>query len=214
MSPNEEVIKHLAILLEKREKREIDERENIKYKKVKDVVIYLAIVGACIFAPKSLSLFKPLFSRFQRNSWKKFNKQGLKWTINRLEREKVVVIESRGEEQIVTITKKGQRKIIKYALDDLDIPKPKKWDGKWRLVLYDISRKKRHLAQILRRHLQRYGFLSLQESVYIYPYPCTQEIEFLRSYYDLGKEIKLLVASLIEDEIAYKEYFGLPGCSG
>ncbi len=124
-------------------------------------------------------------------------------------KQKIVDIKSDGESEIVTLTENGRMKILKYAMEDLEITKPDHWDGKWRIVLYDISNRKRYLAQLIRNNLLRFGFTAMQESVYIFPYPCDKQIEYLRCYYGLNKEIKYIIASHIEDEEAYKDYFGL-----
>ncbi len=210
MSLNEEAIKTLTKLLEEKRIKERKEEQGEKYEKVKDVLIFLGFFGACLLAPKAgTELLTPLIKRPEYNSWKKLNKSYLKWTIKRLANQKMVEIKSDGEEQIVTITDNGKKKILKYAMEDLDISKPKSWDGKWRIVMYDIKEKNRRLAQLIRETLTRLGFIVFQESVYLFPYPCDREIEYLRSYYNLSSEIKYIVANHIEDEEVYKDYFDL-----
>ena len=49
----------------------------------------------------------------------------------------------------------------------------------------------------------------IQKSVFLYPYPCYNEILFLREYYAIGAEVIFLVVEKIENDASYKEYFGL-----
>ena len=42
------------------------------------------------------------------------------------------------------LTKFGKRRIIKYALDELSIEKPKQWDGRWRMIIYDVDEKRKN----------------------------------------------------------------------
>lgn len=89
------------------------------------------------------------------------------------------------------------------------IDKPPRWDGKWRLIIYDIRKEKRYLSEIFRSFLRKMEFLQLQRSVYLTPYKCDEQIEFLRQYYGLDKEVLYLVVEKIENEKAYKDYFGV-----
>lgn len=52
------------------------------------------------------------------------------------------------------------------ALGDL-IFDEKKWDGKWRLVIFDIPEDKRGIRDLLRRKLKDWGFRSFQKSVWV-----------------------------------------------
>ncbi len=57
----------------------------------------------------------------------------------------------------------------------------KKWDGYWRIVIFDIEEKNRLIRNLLRRKLRELGFGMWQKSVYITPHPVTEEInEFLK----------------------------------
>ncbi len=87
--------------------------------------------------------------------------------------------------------------------------KEKKWDGKWRIIIYDIFSKKRWERELFRRTLKRLKFLQLQKSVYLTPFECRNEIEYLRQVCNVDKEVLILTVSSLENEKAYKEYFGL-----
>ncbi|MBI3384787.1 CRISPR-associated endonuclease Cas2 [Candidatus Gottesmanbacteria bacterium] len=196
-------------MLEEQRRKE-DFRDKAKnYEKVKNILIYLAFFGACIFAPKAVKIFKPILKDKDYSSWKSFNLRYLKWTLSRLSKQKMVDIKEENGDKVVIITEKGKKNIFKYALNDLKIPKLIKWDGKWRIVLYDIATRKRLSTERIRNNLLHLGFIMIQESVYIFPYPCEREIELLRTYYALNQEIKLITACKIEDEESYKTYFGL-----
>lgn len=210
MSPEEKAIQTLWLLLESKRKREIREERAQKYKKTKDILLFLAAAGTCVFAPKSAVIFKPLLHAQEYfPSWQAFNKHYLKRTIARLHQQKDLKVDTKNGQIILSITKRGQKRIIKYALEELEIPKPKIWDQKWRLVVYDIDNKKKKMANLLRQHLIALGFLPFQESVFINPYPCHQEIVFLRSYCGLNKELHYMTVCELEDEEVFKRYFDL-----
>jgi len=106
-----------------------------------------------------------------------------------------------GKEYFLELTNKGKRQIKQYLTEDLGIKRPLKWDKKWRLVIYDISDDKKDKREILREKLERLGFIKLQESVYVFPFNCLNEINLLKKMYFLDKNVQYLVVERIETEI-------------
>ena len=45
-----------------------------------------------------------------------------------------------------------------------------KWDGKWRIVLFDVPESKRPVRDYLRGVLKRHGFCEFQRSMWVWPY--------------------------------------------
>ena len=206
--PSEESLKKIAILLSEKFKREAKEA---KYASVKEVLSLLAkgsiLIGGFI-APNIWKLAKN-WDKKDFDEWKRFNPAYLRRTIRRLEKQKLVRIVQKENKINVEITKNGKKKVLKYALDELELKKPDVWDGKWRVVIYDIPRKSKHLQNLIRETLKRLEFVPLQNSVYLTPYPCEEEIEFLRQLYGIGKEVKLLLVEKLENEKAYRKYFAI-----
>ncbi len=64
------------------------------------------------------------------------------------------------------------------------------WDGRWRLVMFDVPEKKRALRDTLRRELTKLGLGILQSSVWITPIDVKNEIESLVGKYQLGGQLK------------------------
>ncbi|MDP3792490.1 MAG: CRISPR-associated endonuclease Cas2 [bacterium] len=54
-----------------------------------------------------------------------------------------------------------------------------KWDRKWRLVIFDIPSELNKKRDTLRRRLKHLGFHMLQRSVFVFPYPCEEELSDL-----------------------------------
>lgn len=131
----------------------------------------------------------------------------LRTLIKRLKKQNDVQLLRENGKLILKLTEKGKIKLLKYDLKNLKLKKPKKWDGKWRLIVYDVPEKKYLVRDVFRRYLKSMEFLKLQASVYLTPYPCETEIELLRNYYDIINEVVVLTVSGIEQEQAYQEYF-------
>ncbi len=96
----------------------------------------------------------------------------------------------------------------RFQIDSLKINKPKDWDKKWRIVIFDIAQLKSLQRNAFRGKLKELGFYPLQKSVWIHPYKCKDEIELLCEFFGLGKkEIRLITAENIEDDRYLREIF-------
>ena len=47
----------------------------------------------------------------------------------------------------MVLTDKGKNKAITFKIDSMEIKKPKQWDNKWRIVLFDIPEKHKELGK-------------------------------------------------------------------
>lgn len=109
----------------------------------------------------------------------------------------------------VKITHKGMIKALTYRLDTMELKKPKTWDGKWRVVIFDIPEKYKHVRELFRMRLKQLGLYQMQESVYISPFRCSHEIEFLRELYGVSITVKYLLVEKVEDDEFLKSHFDL-----
>ena len=208
--PSEEKIDYLARTLVKQIDREIFEK---KYAPVGEI---LKLVGAGIFLAASIAVpnlpraLKPfLRDENEYEVWKRFNIYYLKRTLKRLEEQKLVEMEEEKGIQIVKITNEGRKRILKMALDEVAIKKPKDWDRKWRLVSFDLPEKLSKLRKILVEYLRAWGFYPLHKSVYLHAYPCLNEVEFLREYLGVGEYVRLFIVTRIENDQLFRDFFGV-----
>jgi CRISPR/Cas system-associated endoribonuclease Cas2 len=119
-------------------------------------------------------------------------------------------IENRGGQIYISLTKEGRAKADKYQIDDLEIKKPDKWDGKWRIMIFDIQDKHKIKRETLRGKIKELGMFQLQKSVWVHPYDFSKEIKILRDFFGLTKdEMKIIIASVVEDDRKLKEFFKL-----
>lgn len=79
----------------------------------------------------------------------------------------------------------GKNFIRHYKLEELKINKPRKWDKKWRLVIYDIPHQNKKARDAFRKKIKDLGLYRLQKSVWVSPYDCLAEIEFLCTVFDI-----------------------------
>jgi len=104
------------------------------------------------------------------------------------------------------LTDRGRKRLLVYRFDDLAVSKPRRWDGMWRIVVFDIPEKEKLSREIFRNKLKEIGFLQFQKSIWIYPFPCSNEIEFLGECLGIGKYFYLFTSSLDEDRLLQKHF--------
>lgn len=133
--------------------------------------------------------------------------------INRL-RERTLIEQIQTDKGVaLRLTAKGAELAVSMEEEEeklFEMRKPKRWDGKWRIVIFDIWERRRGVRDRLRNLLQKNGFVKVQNSVWVYPYDCEELFVFLRTNLRLGKGILYIVAEEIEYDEALRKHFKLP----
>lgn len=180
--------------------------ERIPIKKI--ILTTIAVTGilsVAILAPNALQVIKQ-FSGKENYKKKKY----LNNSIGNLLKKGYIKFEVNDEgKKFVKLTQKGEKEVSKYKLGDLKIKRPKKWDKKWRVVIFDIKEKRRKIRDLLRSTLNRLGFVKLQNSVWVFPYDCEELVVMLKSSLFLGKDVLYMTVDNIENDKWLKETFGL-----
>ncbi|MCG2690388.1 CRISPR-associated endonuclease Cas2, partial [Candidatus Parcubacteria bacterium] len=108
----------------------------------------------------------------------------------------------------MAITHKGKIKILKYHFEKMKIAEIK-WDGKWRIVVFDVPEKLRKGRDALRQKLKTLGFHELQRSVFVFPYSCEDEINFVVEFFDLRPYARYGVLESIDNDQHLRSIFHL-----
>lgn len=185
-----------------------------KYPKAKQILAIAglgAFIGVSLVAPGLPKLLKGVNFEdlLSEDEWEKFDERRLKQNLKDLRKRKYIRVGQIGDRQVVQITERGRQRLLKYNLQDIEVPIPARWDGMWRIVTYDIPGDKNAAREALRSTLKRLNFYQLQKSVYLYPYPCQDVVDFLRELYNIGEDVTILTVGRLEGADAYKEYFDL-----
>lgn len=135
----------------------------------------------------------------------------VKRTLNNLEKREIIAIEKIGNSVFVSLKDKGKQLIATYSIKSLLEYKKKKheWNGKWFLVFFDVPEIQRNKRNYLRRYLLKLGFYPYQQSVYLFPYECENEIKLIKQIVEGAKYMKYIIAEKIEDESQAKIFFNL-----
>lgn len=88
------------------------------------------------------------------------------------------------------------------------VERPRAWDKKWRLIMFDISAEERSKRNAFRSLISRLGAVMFQKSVWIHPFDCSDQINLLRNFFKLSdEELRLVVAHSIGRDRAFREHF-------
>ena len=165
--------------------------------------IPLLIVGAGVMG-NAVQVFKSF------NKSKKYSNKQLSSAIYDMKRQKLIeyVCDKDGK-TVVKITTKGKSRLKAFSIELIEIKKPKKWDGKWRLVMFDIPMRFTKGREALRYHLKDLNFFQFQKSAWIYPYPCEDEILFIADFFGVSKFVEILTIASISRDEKVKRHFSL-----
>ena len=167
------------------------------------------VLAVALVAPNAVRLFDYLNPISRRKSIR-FN-QRITQALLRLERRGLVHITGEGRKREIHLTEQGEKLINDLYTGAYVIPLPVRWDGKWRLVMFDVPEKRKKVRDTLRMLLRSAGFVFFQDSVWIQPYPCDDLVTLLRSHLGSGEgEIRYLTASFAdESDFAFRKHFDL-----
>jgi DNA-binding transcriptional regulator PaaX len=172
----------------------------------KDILKGLAVAGVVMLAGSSPFFIKTLLKRFKNIG--KYERKKVSDTFYRLRKQGCIEVHHKGKQIYISLTQKGRKKAGWLQIDSLKIEKPRRWDGLWRLVIFDISQLKKTYREALRGKLKDLGFKPLQKSVWIHPYQCKDEVDLLRNFFGLSDtELRLIVAKSIGNDFLFKKSF-------
>lgn len=179
-----------------------------RYEATKQLVMDLMKAGG----GASILLARPTGSMFGLKPFMSegtFDREKFRRTLRHAKDYGYVGVKEKNGEITLTLSEAGHEKALKYSLEDIHIETPPSWDKKWRLVLFDIPEDQRLARHVFKDKLDEMGFALIQKSAYVHPYPCHNEIEFIRSLYEIKQYVKLLIIEKIEDEDELRKRFGL-----
>lgn len=141
--------------------------------------------------------------------WKKIDEKELKKEIRNLYKSQLIEIKENPNGTLTYIlSDKGKLKALTYRFEKMKIER-EKWDGKWRVVIFDIPEKLRWGRDALREKLKDLGFHELQKSVFVFPYECKDEINFVIEFFNLRRYVRYGVLDFIDNDLHLKKIFKL-----
>ena len=169
-------------------------------------VIALSGPGLGIAAQRYL-FGKQARSKHDRRSYQ----QRVSQTARRLEQRLLVRLVDTPDGTKMEITELGRHVLKKKQLDDDVRVRERPWDGRWRIVLFDIPETKRAGRDALRELLRGVGFFQMQKSVLVTPYPCEKAVTQTAEYFEITDYVTCAEATRLgRQENEARQFFGLP----
>lgn len=187
------------------EKIRKEERRADIQRMILGIVGIAGLMSLALVAPNAIQMLQ-LFNK--KNSFRYRSAHYINGIVGKLQKKDWVWIEKRGGQSFLRLTQKGEWELLKYKLREKTLEK-KKWDGKWRLVIFDVKEFKRGVRDIIRENIVSFGFVRLQNSVWVYPHDCEDVIVLLKAHCRIGKEVLYLIVEKIENDTWLKEKFSL-----
>lgn len=162
----------------------------------------VGIIAWAVMAPNTLRLLKylpgdPIRYRLKTAAGKLVAKGYAEW------------VKKKGA-YCLRLTEKGSKALaIEQSVLSLNSPK-RKWDGRWRIVTFDVPERRRGVRGRLRMMMKSVGFIRLQESVWVYPYDCEEFMALLKAELKIGRNVLYVIADSIEKDGALRKHFSLP----
>jgi CRISPR-associated endonuclease Cas2 len=107
------------------------------------------------------------------------------------------------------LAEKGKKRVLKFDLDKIEIKKPPRWDGFWRIIAFDIPEDKNKARKALASKMKNLGFYPMQKSVFVYPYDCKNEIDFITEIFEVKPYVRYIIAKDIDVALDLKQRFKL-----
>ncbi|MDP4020492.1 MAG: hypothetical protein Q8P58_00400 [Candidatus Adlerbacteria bacterium] len=165
------------------------------------------VLISALLAPNILKILKDADPEWVR---KRDPRRRVRETVSRLKHKGLVEFRFEEGKQRLRLTAKGKRLTSSIWSERFVLKKPKHWDGKWRLVIFDIAEKRRSIRDKIRHLVFRLGFLRLQDSVWVYPYDCEELVTLLKTDLRIGREVLYVIADVIEFDKPLRSHFDLP----
>ena len=158
------------------------------------------ILAVGVIAPNVIGVLGKmgLINRVQR-------RQNVKRSLTRLIEKGYVVV----EDGKARLTPKGETFAVFLKEGSVAIKKPKRWDGKWRIIIFDIPEKKKYKREQIRMMLADLGCTRLQDSVWVYPYDLEDIVTLLKTELYVGKNLLYIIADKIENDSSLRTHFSL-----
>jgi len=169
--------------------------------------IYVAgVLGVALVAPNAVRLLASFEKERRRKTDPKY---AASRAFHRLVDGGYITLEKTRTGTSARLSATGERFLATAIRHTSKFQKPKKWDGQWRIVSFDIKEKRKFAREKLRATLTRIGFVRLQNSVWVFPYDCEDLIALIKLDCSVGKDVLYLIAARLGNDLWLRDHFGL-----
>ncbi len=178
----------------------------------KDTLLKIAAIGLItVAAATSPFVFRTIVKYYFREKSKELARKRAR-KLAELRKRKLIEWKEMPDGSLkITLSHLGKKVVRQYKLEEMKLKVPKKWDRQWRIVMYDIPNRQRKASEAFRKKIKEMGLYRLQKSVWVAPYNCFEELEFLCSVFDINIDRHLCYFKVptIPKEKEVRKFFNL-----
>lgn len=182
-------------------------KETVKYTIKEFLLVFVDINLILLDTFDSRNTYKTSIRNYQK--WREKDREKFNNLIYRLKKKGLITVEAIDNNTYYRATKSANKLIEKELIEKLTLIKPEKWDGKWRLIIFDIPESKKLERRYLHNRLRQLGFSYLQDSVLLFPFECKKELSILINYYGLRPFVIYLLVERFDEEIKFLKRYNL-----
>lgn len=181
-------------------------KDSQPYKIFKAVLLAGGVLAVSAIAPAAgAKIARGLFSAYIGK--KRFEREKFLRDLKRLQARKIVRYKELVDGRIeIALMRRGKLLALRYKFDELKLDTAQ-WDGKWRLVLFDIPHDRRKARDAFRAKLRKLFFYQIQKSAYITPFKCEDEIDFICAVFRIRRYVLIFELEHFDGEEKLRHYF-------
>ena len=185
-------------------------REKRIYSPTKQKILLLLATGLALGLRKSTIGQQVKIIQRAAKEWAGINRRYLYRCLREFRDNRLVEYDEDNDGNIkIVLSEQGKKRSLQFKIDQLPLPKLSPWDNQWQVVLYDIPEKKKPAREALREKLKELGFYEWQKSVFVFPFPCRDEIDFLAEFFEIRSYVRYAELSHPTNEAELKLHFEL-----
>jgi CRISPR/Cas system-associated endoribonuclease Cas2 len=176
---------------------------NIRHVLLHTVAI-AGVLSVAVLAPNALRVIK----MFDKGKARRMNPKYLfAPTFQKLIAKGHLEFVTKNGKKHVRLTEEGKHQLVRMVARSPDTRIHKRWDKRWRMVIYDIREERKQMRKELQSLLRNFGFMKLQNSVWVYPHDCEALVVLLKANFKVGQEVLYVVVEKIENDTLLKKHF-------
>ncbi len=167
---------------------------------------FVSIILECLDLDVPLLPLESVYEFAKRKNLRSYSRGEYSNALWKMRRSGYLKVVEKNSQKFLKLTNKGQ---LEKLLQKAGVIKQKKWDGKWRILIFDIPEDFHHLRDHFRRLLKHHNFRKLQASVFVSPYMLNREaVEYLKET-NLINFIRIMKVEEMDNDEDLRKMFGL-----
>ena len=170
-------------------------------------ILKLAALGVFVAGVFLAPSIAPAYRIF--NPRNRTERQRLRRAFKRLDKEGKMRYTSKQRGDSALVTSLGKQTVSEEEFFSLTFTAPRKWNGEWFFVMFDIPNTHEKERNMFREKLREIGFVLYQDSVYVYPHDCKELIVTMSRMLGVRGCVKTLVSTKVDGENFLRKEFSL-----